>query len=230
MKGQLGKSCVKTIENKQNSRIAIVEDDSMVREHFIEIISSAPGFDLAGVAPNLARAGDLIDQKPDLFLIDIGLPDGSGLDFVPKIKAGCNAKALVVTSFGDRETVVRAIRAGADGYLLKDSSPSVILDGIKVTLEGGAPISAAAAVYLLDRLRDGAEIEVATREDSGLTPREIELLELFAKGESYKDAARTLGISPLTIGNHVKSIYRKLAVHSRGEAVYEAIKTGQLKI
>ncbi|MEO9635280.1 MAG: response regulator transcription factor [Roseobacter sp.] len=221
---------MKTIENKQNSRIAIVEDDSIVREHFIEIISSAPGFDLTGVAPNLARASDLIDQKPDLFLIDIGLPDGSGLDFVPKIKAGCNAKALVVTSFGDRETVVRAIRAGADGYLLKDSSPSVILDGIKVTLEGGAPISAAAAVYLLDRLRDGAEIEVATREDSGLTPREIELLELFAKGESYKDAARTLGISPLTIGNHVKSIYRKLAVHSRGEAVYEAIKTGQLKI
>ena len=215
---------------EQNSRIAIVEDDPVVREHFIEIVSAAPTLDLVGVAPNLGRAAELIKQKPDLFLVDIGLPDGSGLDFIPRIKEGCDAKALVVTSFGDRETVVSAIRAGADGYLLKDSAPSVILDGIEVTLAGGAPISASAAVYLLDRLRGGVEIEVAAQEDSGLTPREIELLELFAKGESYKDAARTLGISPLTIGNHVKSIYRKLAVHSRGEAVYEAIKSGQLKI
>ena len=215
---------------EQNSRIAIVEDDPVVREHFIEIVSTAPTLDLVGVAPNLGRAAELIKQKPDLFLVDIGLPDGSGLDFIPRIKEGCDAKALVVTSFGDRETVVSAIRAGADGYLLKDSAPSVILDGIEVTLAGGAPISASAAVYLLDRLRGGVEIEVAAQEDSGLTPREIELLELFAKGESYKDAARTLGISPLTIGNHVKSIYRKLAVHSRGEAVYEAIKSGQLKI
>jgi DNA-binding NarL/FixJ family response regulator len=216
--------------SQPNRRIAIVEDSATVREHFIEIISAAPGLDLAGIAPNLAKAEDLIRQQPDLFLVDIGLPDGSGLDFIPKIKAGCDAKALVVTSFGDRETVVSAIRAGADGYLLKDSSASVILDGIEVTLAGGAPISASAAVYLLDRLRTGTEIEVAAPENSGLTPREVELLELFAKGESYKDAARTLGISPLTIGNHVKSIYRKLAVHSRGEAVYEAIKTGQLKI
>ena len=201
-----------------------------MREHFIEIVSSAKNFDLVGVAPNLARGGDLILKKPDLFLVDIGLPDGSGLDFIPKIKSGCDAKALVVTSFGDRETVVSAFEAGADGYLLKDSSPSVILDGIEVTLEGGAPISAPAAVYLLDRLREQPGGLTETREDSGLTKREVELLELFAKGESYKGAARILGISPLTIGNHVKSIYRKLAVHSRGEAVYEAIKTGQLKI
>lgn len=212
-------------------RIAIIDDDPIVREHFIEIVSSAPDLDLAGVAGTLAKARDLIALDPDLFLVDIGLPDGSGLDFVPLIKAGCSAKALIVTSFGDRETVVSAIKAGADGYLLKDSNPSVILDGIKVTLDGGAPISAAAAVYLLERLRhDTPMIAAAIEEDSGLTPREVELLELFAKGNSYKDSARVLGISPLTVGNYVKSIYRKLAVHSRGEAVYEAVKTGQLKI
>jgi DNA-binding CsgD family transcriptional regulator len=73
-------------------------------------------------------------------------------------------------------------------------------------------------------------IEPAVQEDSGLTPREVELLQLFAKGGSYKESARLLGISPLTVGNHVKSIYRKLAVHSRGEAVYEAVKTGQLHL
>lgn len=217
-------------EQSSNHRIAVVEDDPIVREHFIEIVSKAPSLDLVGVAANLTDAAALIDKQPDLFLIDIGLPDGSGLDFLPVINNGCAAKALVVTSFGDRETVVSAVMGGADGYLLKDSTAETILDGIEVTLAGGAPISSAAATYLLDRLRSAPTIEVAVPENNGLTPREIEVLELFAKGASYKEAARTLEISPLTIGNHVKSIYRKLAVHSRSEAVYEAVKTGQLKL
>ncbi len=214
-----------------NKRIAIVEDDPIVRDHFIEIISAAPQLDLAGVAPTLVKAAELLKLAPDLFLVDIGLPDGSGLDFIPRIKAESQAKVLVVTSFADRETVVSAIKAGADGYLLKDSNRAVILEGIQVTLEGGAPISASAAVFLLERMRhDVPHVAAAVEESSGLTPREVELLELFAKGSSYKEAARLLRISPLTVGNHVKSIYRKLAVHSRGEAVYEAVKTGQLKI
>ena len=221
-------------ERHWNHRIAIVEDDPTVREHFIEIISEQDGLDLAGVAPSLAKARDLLGQKqkPDLVLLDIGLPDGSGLDFIPELRELCGAKTLIVTSFGDRETVVSAIRAGADGYLLKDSSVTQLLDGIEATLHGGAPVSAAAAVYLLDRLRcePTIDVEQVAQEDAGLTPREVELLEMFAKGESYKEAARSLGISPLTVGNHVKSIYRKLAVHSRGEAVYEAMKTGQLRI
>ena len=213
-------------------RIAIVEDDPVVREHFIEIVSDEDGLDLAGVASNLAKAREILAQKPDLLLLDIGLPDGSGLDFIPEVRELSDTKILIVTSFGDRETVVTAIRSGADGYLLKDSSVSQILDGIEATLNGGAPVSAAAAVYLLDRLRKEKvpSVEQVESEDAGLTPREVELLELFAKGESYKEAARSLGISPLTVGNHVKSIYRKLAVHSRGEAVYAAMKTGQLKL
>jgi DNA-binding NarL/FixJ family response regulator len=139
---------------------------------------------------------------------------------------------LVITAFGDRDTVVAALNAGADGYLLKDSGPDTILDGIRATLDGGAPISASAAVYLLERLRgsgSGAP-EVAVPEAERLTPREIELLELFSRGHSYKLASRALGISPLTVGNHVKSIYRKLQVHSRGEAVYEAVRRKQLSL
>ena len=213
-----------------NSRIAIVDDDAIVRDYLIDIVTGASELDLAGVAPSLAKARELLPLKPDLFLTDIGLPDGSGLDFVPEVKAHGDAKVLVLTSFGDRETIVSAIRSGADGYLLKDSTPAAILDGIRVTLAGGAPVSSAAAVYMLEQLRGTSLVAMAEEEDSGLTPREVELLGVFAKGGSYKEAARILGISPLTVGNHVKSIYRKLAVHSRGEAVYEAIKTGQLKI
>ena len=138
---------------------------------------------------------------------------------------------LIVTSFGDRETVVSAITAGADGYLLKDSAPVELLDGIRATLDGGAPISAAAAVYLLERLRkESPLVEQAVAEEDGLSEREVELLNLFARGLSYKEAAALMGISPLTVGNYVKTIYSKLAVHSRSEAVYEALKTGQLKI
>ncbi len=165
-------------------RIAIIEDDPIVRDHFIDIVTREPAFDLAGVAPTIARGRDLLMLSPDLFLVDIGLPDGSGLDFIPEIKRATQAKILVVTSFGDRDTVVTAIRGGADGYLLKDSPSGVISEGISVTLDGGAPISAAAAVYLLDRLRGLPLVEAAEEEDSGLTPREVELLQLFARGDS----------------------------------------------
>jgi DNA-binding NarL/FixJ family response regulator len=217
-------------DHTPNNRIAIVDDDPIVRDYLIDIVTGANELDVAGIAPNLAKARELLDLKPDLFLVDIGLPDGSGLDFVAEIKVAGDARALVLTSFGDRETVVSAIRAGADGYLLKDSAPGTILDGIRSTLAGGAPVSSAAAVYMLELLRGQPMIAAAESENNGLTAREVELLEVFAKGSSYKEAARLLGISPFTIGNYVKSIYRKLAVHSRGEAVYEAVKTGQLRL
>ena len=211
-------------------RIAILEDDPNVVLHFRDIIASAPDLVLGGVADCLADAGALCADRPDLLLSDIGLPDGSGLTFIPVIKAalpGC--RVLVITAFGDRDTVVAALNAGADGYLLKDSGASVILDGVRATLDGGAPISAPAAVYLLERLRGGGP-SVAVPDAERLTPREIELLELFSRGHSYKLASRDLGISPLSVGNHVKSIYRKLQVHSRGEAVYEAVRRRQLNL
>jgi DNA-binding NarL/FixJ family response regulator len=171
----------------------------------------------------------LIALQPDLFLVDVGLPDGSGLDLIADVKAGSPAKALVLTMFGDRDTVVAAVQAGADGYLLKDSSDAVICDGIAVTLQGGAPLSAAAAVFLLDRLRrDPVAPPAASARADDLTEREIELLRLFARGLSYKETARELDISPLTVGNYVKSIYRKLAVNSRGAAVYAAGLTNNL--
>lgn len=218
--------------DSRTKRVAIIEDDPNLLDHFISIVSEVVDLDLAGVASSLNDARKLIRLNPDLFLVDIGLPDGSGLDLVPVIKESLDAKVLIVTSFGDRQTVVSAIRAGADGYLLKDSSAEEIVEGIEVTLAGGAPVSATAAVYLLERLRNGEELVEPAEpdEDMRLKEREIELLNLFARGLSYKEAASAMGIAPLTINNYVKSIYSKLAVHSRSEAVYEALKTGQLKI
>lgn len=211
------------------ARIAIVEDDPMVRQYFQGIIAMEPGYQILGMAPDIASADALLEQSPDLFLLDIGLPDGLGYDLVPRIKAQTSAKALIISTFGDRDTVVKAIMAGADGYLLKDSTPQVILDGIAATLEGGAPVSPAAAIYLLGFLRAEPEPPgpIVVHPENRLSQRETELLQAFAKGQSYKEAARTLGISPHTVGTHVKSIYRKLEVNSRSDAVREAFRTGQ---
>ncbi|QUL36763.1 response regulator transcription factor [Erythrobacter sp. JK5] len=220
-----------TSDKPRTSRIAIVEDDPNLLDHFIDIITAQVDFDLAGAASSVRGARDLIRLEPDLFLLDIGLPDGSGLDLVPEIRQAMDTKVLIVTSFGDRETVVGAISAGADGYLLKDSEPEDIADGIRATLDGGAPISAAAAIYLLERFRGSAPlVDSAVHESDGLSEREVELLNLFARGLTYKEAAAQMGISPLTVGSYVKTVYGKLAVNSRSEAVYEALKTGQLKL
>lgn len=213
----------------------MLEDSGPVRDHFIALITQAQDLELCGVATCLTELAGLVASGPELVLTDLGLPDGSGLDAIPALKAQ-GIRALVITAFGDRDTVVAALEAGADGYLLKDSPAEAVLEGIRVTLDGGAPISAAAAVFLLEQLRRGAvsgsSAAGMAQPDSTerLTGREAQLLTLFSRGHSYKSAARELGISPLTVGDHVKAIYRKLAVNSRGEAVYAAVQRGDLKL
>lgn len=209
------------------ARIVIVEDDPRVRDALAEAIAGHDGFRLAGTAGSIGEAAGLLPVATDVVLLDLGLPDGSGTALIPHFRQSGEAKIVILTSFGDRKTVLEAIEAGADGYLLKDSSDEEILAAIRSAIEGGAPISAAAAVHLLDRLRSQkAEADADNR--PALTARETELLQLFAKGYSYKETARLLSISPLTVGNHVRSIYRKLDVHTRGEAVYEAVRSGKL--
>ena len=101
-------------------RIAIIEDEPAVRRYFMQIMGMAEGHDVIAMAPDLATGRGLIGLAPDLFLMDIGLPDGNGYDLVPEIKAACGAKVLIISSFGDRDTVVKALSARADGYLLQD--------------------------------------------------------------------------------------------------------------
>jgi DNA-binding NarL/FixJ family response regulator len=211
------------------TQVAIIEDDPLVRGFLADVIAASSDHALVGTAATIAAATALLSRNVDVYLLDLGLPDGSGIDFIPQIRRAGDAKIVVLTSFGDKDTVVQTIEAGADGYLLKDSTTAAILEAVQAAMEGGAPISAAAAVHLLERLRAPAK-ENAADDMPTLSARETELLQLFAKGYSYKETARLLSISPLTVGNHVRSIYRKLDVHSRSEAVYEALQSGRLSM
>ena len=227
------------------ARVFLLEDDPLLRSGLIRLVEQADGFELAGeagtVADGLAALAEL-PSPPDLLLADLGMPDGSGLDVVRAVRRSPEARILIFTVFGDQTSVISALEAGADGFVLKDSRPEELVAAMRSALAGGAPISAAAAAHLLRRLRAvDAQAGAAPApvpgapppppvDDFGLTPREKETLELLARGFSQKEVARKLDISPHTVGAHVKAIYSKMAVNSRSEAVFEAVQSGLIDL
>jgi DNA-binding NarL/FixJ family response regulator len=226
-----------TTAAKRDAKVFLLEDDPRLRARLVKLIAAAGGFSIAdeaaSVAAGLAALARMV-QTPDICLIDLGMPDGSGLDVVRAIKARCDAKVLIFTVFGDQNSVISALEAGADGFVLKDSKDSELIDAMNAALDGGAPISAAAAAHLLRRLRTASIEQDASpqkpTETYGLTKRELETLELLARGFPLREVARILELSHHTIAAHVKSIYAKMAVNSRSEAVFEAVQSGLIKM
>lgn len=218
---------------KPPSRVGVVEDDPILGEHFASIVRAIADASLAGVAETLADARALVAQDAlDILLLDLGLPDGSGLDLIAAATATGRCKVIVISLFGDVRNVVRAIELGADGYLLKDAEGAEVAQAIASLRAGGAPISPAVAGHLFTHLRLGlrAPLSRPAPAHGRLTPRELVVLEYLAKGLSYKDAAGLVGVSYNTVADHVKAIYRKLAVSSRGEAVFEAVQAGLISL
>lgn len=216
-----------TKQSAPDVRVALLEDDPAIRAHLEQSIASKPGLVLVASAARAADAGALVAARPDVALVDLGLPDGSGVDVIARLNKETSAKVIVITIFRDRDSVLGALAAGADGYLLKDSTPEQMFAAVEAALGGGAPISPDAARHLLAQL-DAQRRDKRERVDQApiLSAREVELLNLFARGLSYREAARVLEISPHTVGDHVKSVYRKLNVNSRSEAVFEATQAG----
>jgi len=215
------------------ARVLLLEDDPATRERLAGIVRGSPGLELAAAFGDLksALAWLAAHEPPQVLLVDLQLPDGSGIDLIRAARRiAPAADAMVISVFGDEAHVVTAIEAGATGYLLKDASGEEIAMAIARLLVGEAPISSAIARHLLRRFRGApAPTPAVPAAASPLTPREGEVLHLIAKGLSYQRIAEALSISPNTVTTHIKQIYRKLAVNSRGEAVFEAQQMGLLQ-
>lgn len=211
-------------------RVMIVEDDPSFFNRFCKIVTSDPELELFAAVRNGAAARDCLARgAPDVLLVDLGLPDMSGIEVIRETSDRCpEIDIMVVTVFGDEEHVLASIEAGATGYLLKDSLPEDFIDLIKELRAGGSPITPVIARQLLKKLRPPSSASPG-RDHPALSARESEILSLIAKGFSFAEIAKLLEISPNTVTTYVKKIYQKLAVHSRGEAVYEASKMGLLK-
>ncbi|PZO90076.1 MAG: DNA-binding response regulator [Sphingomonas sanxanigenens] len=211
--------------------MVIVEDDPRIAAHVAHGVTAHGGLSLLGAAGSLAEARALLGHEADLFILDLGLPDGNGIDLIAEIRArrDLDPKILVLSVLGDQTTVLAAVLAGADGYLLKDLDSLDIGQQAAAALSGGAPLSPSIAAFVLRYLRGQQEQPKPGDEDPDLSPREYELLQLLARGQSNRQAAEALSLSPHTVGDHVKSIYRKLGVSSRGEAMVRAFRSGLLR-
>jgi DNA-binding NarL/FixJ family response regulator len=224
------------------TRVVIVEDEPEFLLRFSKAVLTDPGLHLLAAVSSGRAAQAIIDaERPDVMLIDLDLPDMSGVDVIRYASMRCpECDSLVVTMFGDDQHVMASIEAGATGYLLKDASAERITASIHELSGGGSPISPGIARRVLARFRVAAAPAAGAKpaappspspspsSPSPLTERETELLRLTAKGLSFDSIGEVMGISPHTVVAHVKKIYRKLAVHSRGEAVYEAGQLGLL--
>jgi DNA-binding NarL/FixJ family response regulator len=213
-------------------RILIVEDDEPTRDRLVRALSGHAGqLELAAAVGTCAEAlHELRSDPPEALLVDLNLPDGHGIELIRAARAlSADTQIMVVTVFGDEKSVLGAIEAGARGYLLKDESMEGVGAAILQLLAGGSPITPAIAQHLI--LRFQARAPSAVREAGpALSHRELEVLELVVKGFTFTEIAGLLGLSPHTVGTFVRRIYRKLEVRSRGEAVFEALQLGIVKL
>ncbi len=216
-------------------KVLVVEDNPVTLRAICLSIDSDPALKLVAFFDAVRPALEwLATEQPDVLLTDLDLPDGSGLDIIDACSRHypeCDIMVLTVSSH--EENVVASIEAGASGYLLKTAGKVDIVSAIVNLRAGGAPMSPSIARMVLAKIRDGKKTEVLssakTIDSNGLTTREIAILDLIAKGESYVEVARMLTLSVGTIQTHIKKIYRKLSVNSRGEAVFEAHRQGLLQ-
>ena len=204
-------------------RVLIVEPDEIRMRHYMLELKQDSAFHLAATAPNKRRAMPLIDRTPvDLAVVNARLPDGCGAEITRAVlKKNPDAHILIATDVSEENTVMQSVEAGADGYILVTNDAPRIADSLKVMAAGGSPVSPLIARSVLRALHSRNTAAPAPASDI-LSRRELDIMGLLAKGLTLTAIAEILSISEHTVTTHVKKIYKKLNVHSRGEAVYEA--------
>ena len=224
--------------------VMIVEDDLAFCDDLRRVIEAAPDMRLTGIAGTVADGLALLQRQPaDVLLVDLGLPDGSGIDIISAAALRWPSCSIMVsTNFGDETHVMRSIETGAAGYLLKDSSPARIADEIRSLASGGSPISPIIARQILTRFQRDSHRPAQRQQavtlpapapssspPSPLSTRETEVLEFITKGFTTQEIANLMDLSHFTVRSFVRRIYSKLKVTSKAEAIYEARTLGLLR-
>jgi DNA-binding NarL/FixJ family response regulator len=211
--------------------ILLVEDDAPTCWRLQDALTQAGFVVRAAGTLAEARAG-LAEGAPRVLLTDLKLPDGHGVELIRETRERFpETEIMVISALGDEESVISAITVGATGYLLKDAFPTDIAATVHELVAGHSPISASIARFIVRRTQTGAMPPPGPPLNTAkLTPREIDILWGIAKGFSYAEIATHLGLSRQTVPGHIKSIYRKLEVHTRSEAVFEAVQQGLIKL
>ncbi len=212
--------------------VAMIEDHQILVDSLGLMLRYESDIDFLGAASSVAKGLDLVgNTTPDVLLLDVGLPDGNGLDLIPEVnQISPNTNIVVLTSMSDENTLMRVIDSGINGFVSKNSELSELLATIRKAAEGEIVMPTSLLVGLLMRLpRDKA---AAYKEEKGwerLTVREQEILELLAKGKSGNEIAEELHIAPLTVRTHIRNMMSKMGVHSRLEAVAFGMKNGLIE-
>jgi len=208
----------------KNLRVTIFEDNRNLREGLSRLIDGSEGFTCSGAFANcLNIVKDIEETSPDVILMDIEMPGISGIEAVKLAKEKFpDVKILMETIFDDNDKIFNSICNGAEGYILKNTPPAMMLAAIKEIYEGGAPMTPSIASKVLKMFKNKPAENIS--EEFNLTEREKEILKCLVEGMSYKLIADTCFISIDTVSGHIKNIYKKLQVHSKSEAVVKAIK------
>ncbi len=206
-------------------RILIADDHAVVREGLRTLITAKPGMEVIGEAADGVEAvSKARSLQPGVILLDMVMPRKDGLETIKDIKKeNPNARILVLTSFDDDERVFSAIKAGALGYLLKDSSPQQLLQAIRDVYHGRSSLHPSIALKVIRELNQPPDLPLT---EEPLTEREVEALRLIAQGLTNQEIAEKLTISERTVGKHVSNILDKLHLANRTQAALYALRRG----
>jgi len=212
-------------------RIVIADDHAVVRQGTRALLEAEPDMQVVGEAADGEQAVKLIEElKPDVAILDISMPKMSGIEVTRQVKPESPSTAiLILTAYDNDEYVFALLEAGAAGYLLKDVGGNEIVDAVRSVRAGESVLHPVIARKVIQRLTPGSKaVEQKDKAESVLSERESQVLKLAARGKSTKDIADELFISIRTVQGHLNSIFNKLGVGSRTEAVFQEIKKGWL--